>query len=293
MKKILQWFAVLSLTLTTVACNTAPGDNAARPFGTTNRMYDQNTIPNDTNNGYYGVTGNRVGGVTGFGGVNNYGDGGFRGYTNNYSYYQRYGVAGTGNGYGTMNRNTGISQFARDGQYGRGPVAQMNRQQIGHARVNARDLQGQGMAAQNAQIYVDRNALAQLVANVVASVPGINSASVAVTDEEILVGIQTRNNNRNGMGNNMGNIGNNTNGNRMGKGNNTQQNLLNAAKKSAISVSPSYYKVFVTGDNRLFTRINRLGTWNMNNFNNMNGNGNQTPQNEEVDRLIKDMGGKS
>ncbi len=285
MKKILQWFAVLSLTLTTVACNfnTAPGENAA-PYGTTNRMYDQNTIPYDTRTGY-DVTGNRVGGVTGFGGINNYGYRDNRGY-NNYSYYQRYGAAGN-TGYGTMNRNTGISQFARDGQYGRGPVAEMNRQQIGHARVNARELQGRGTAARNTHIYVDRDVLAQLVANVVASVPGINSASVAVTDEEILVGIQTGNNNRNG---NMANMGNNA----IGRdNNNNKQNLLSAAKKSAISVSPSYFKVYVTADNRLFTRINRLGTWNMNNLNTMNGNGNQSPQNDEVNRLIQDMRGKS
>ncbi|MBO8171802.1 MAG: YhcN/YlaJ family sporulation lipoprotein [Bacillaceae bacterium] len=263
MKKVLTWVAVFSLVLVAAACNNAAApDNTngnVTPYGANNGLYDQDNMANNYAN-RYGVnnpTGTRYGTYTPYGNraadypINQYNTGNMVG--------DRYGV----------NNN---SLYKPDNA--RGNQGQAN-SQIGRARVNANNIQ-RGMGIRNTAIYVDRNLLAQLVSNVVASTAGAGTVTTVVTDEEIFVAI---NNNRNMMNNNNGNRANNQNQN-----NQNQNNLVRSAKMAAASVSPAYYKVYVTTDNRLFTRINRLGNMNNTGLNQLN---------DEIDRLIRDMGGET
>lgn len=111
------------------------------------------------------------------------------------------------------------------------------------------------------QVYVDRDALARAVGNVTASCPGVQRSTVLVTDEEIFVGL-------------------NTNG----------QNAAEAKKQArmnAMSVSPRYYKVYVTDNARDIQEITRVASLTNNTMGVRSVDGNQ------LNSLIKRMGGKT
>lgn len=111
------------------------------------------------------------------------------------------------------------------------------------------------------QVYVDRDALARAVGNVTASCPGVQRSTVLVTDEEIFVGL-------------------NTNG----------QNAAEAKKQArmnAMSVSPRYYKVYVTDNARDIQEITRVASRTNNTMGVRSVDGNQ------LNSLIKRMGGKT
>lgn len=111
------------------------------------------------------------------------------------------------------------------------------------------------------QVYVDRDALARAVGNVTASCPGVQRSTVLVTDEEIFVGL-------------------NTNG----------QNAAEAKKQArmnAMSVSPRYYKVYVTDNARDIQEITRVASRTNNTM------GVRSVDGDQLNSLIKRMGGKT
>lgn len=120
----------------------------------------------------------------------------------------------------------------------------------GYATYTKRDMNAQ----QASTFYVDRNVLARAVSTVVTSIPGVEKANVLVTDEDIFVGLP-------GVKN---------------------KSTLNKAKLSAWSISPRYYKIYVTGDHKVINQVNKLvnqtGSKNLNleQFDQILSNGNLT-----------------
>jgi len=130
---------------------------------------------------------------------------------------------------------------------------------MGYATIDRNHLQ---TASHANQVYVDRDALARAVGNVTASCPGVQRSTVLVTDKEIFVGL-------------------NTNGQNAGE-------AKKQAKMNAMSVSPRYYKVYVTNNARDIQEITRVAS------NTKHTMGTRATTNEHhVNALIKRMGGKT
>lgn len=98
--------------------------------------------------------------------------------------------------------------------------------QYGWASYSKRDMNIQ----QANTFYVDRNVLARAISTVVTSVPGIDRASVLVTDEDIFIGVP-------GV---------------------TDVATLNKAKLSAWSMSPRWYKIYITGNKGMIDQVSAL-----------------------------------
>jgi hypothetical protein len=105
-------------------------------------------------------------------------------------------------------------------------VRSSNTRSYGFAKYHKTDMNIQ----QANTFYVDRNVLARAVSTVVTSIPGIEQSTVLVTDEDVFVGVP----------------------------NVTDTSLLNKAKLSAYSISPRYYKIFVTGNKQTIEHIESL-----------------------------------
>lgn len=119
---------------------------------------------------------------------------------------------------------------------------------------------GNGNLGNLSQIYVDRDALARLVAQVTAGVPGCQSSQVLVSDEEIFVGLTPQQNQ-------------NTN------------TMVDQARMNAEAVAPGYYKVYCTTNQGLIDQMSRLaGT-----STNVNANGYQGDR--QVEQLVRQFGG--
>lgn len=164
--------------------------------------------------------------------------------------------AGGGNGYTTT---TGIRNYS--GNNGRTSIysdrhmttASANQNQYGFSYLDGTQVRNDANVA--TRVYVDRNALAHAVGSVTASVPGVNSSTVLVTDEEVFVGLQT-----NGQ-------------------NNTQ--IKSQARLSALSVAPRYYKVYLTDNPQMVSEMSRVASQSTNTAN----------QDQNVENLVRRFGG--
>lgn len=108
-------------------------------------------------------------------------------------------------------------------------------------------------------VFVDRDALAKAVGNVTASCPGVLRSTVLVTDEEIFVGLHTQGVDRN--------------------------TAKKQAKMNAESVSPRYYKVYVTDNPNDVREIARVAS------RSSNVNVARTEDAKSIETLVKRMGG--
>lgn len=150
-----------------------PAGNTGNYFGWntpgTNRFYnagtgaDNTAFGNDRTDGYYGMTSN-----------NN----GFRG-------MRDFNIFDDGNG---NRNNTYYGPLSVYRNRGMGTLGANNVSNIGYANISSSNLRSNAVN----QVYVDRDALARAVGNVTASVPGVQSSTVLVTDEEIFVGLNSR-----------------------------------------------------------------------------------------------------
>lgn len=146
------------------------------------------------------------------------------------------GMRQNGQTYQSLYRTTGIRPNGvgvTEGAASGGRNGTTNMTQMGYVRVNSNDLRNGAMN----NIYVDRDALAQIVGNVTAGVPGVIRSTVLVTDEEVFVGLDIANDNR-------------------------QQaaSIVKKAKMNAWSVSPRYYRVFVTDQRETINELSRIAS---------------------------------
>ena len=162
------------------------------------------------------------------------------------------GIRGVGPVYTGVNQS--IYQKRAWNRAGAG-VMQAGVPRFGYVRTDRQQVR---TAAAN-NVYVDRNALAQAVGNVTSSCPGVQRSTVLVTDEEVFVGLNTAGADA--------------------------LTAKNQAQMNAMSVSPRYYKVYVTDNPNDIQEIARVAsrTSNLHNA--------RTDETASIDTLIKRMGG--
>lgn len=168
------------------------------------------------------------------------------------------GNAGTlGTTFGTNARNGMNHSIYQKGAWNRGGagVMQTGMPHMGYVQTDRQDMQ----TASANNVYVDRDALAQAVGNVTASCPGVQRSTVLVTDEEIFVGLDTRGADA--------------------------KTAKHQAKMNAMSVSPRYYKVYVTDNQNDIQEIARVAS------RSSNVQTARTQDAASIDTLIKRMGG--
>lgn len=113
---------------------------------------------------------------------------------------------------------------------------------------------------QMANSYVDREALAQSVGNVSASVPGVNTATVLVTDREILVGITPA-------------------------GGDVKATKAKV-RMNAMSVSPRWYKVYVTENQQTINQLKQFSA-------DIRRGMGTAEENQRINQLVQSISGKT
>ncbi|MDQ0338172.1 hypothetical protein J2S00_000956 [Caldalkalibacillus uzonensis] len=108
-----------------------------------------------------------------------------------------------------------------------------------------------------AQTYIDRQLLADTIAQVLVGLPDVETATVLVTDEECLIGYTA---------------------NRQG------EEIEQQVEMSALSAAPRWYKVYATDDPRLTDHIRQIANEYTRNFDPEN-------LNNEVNALVEQLGG--
>ena len=244
--------------------NRANGNNGTN--GNNNQFFgltvDEDRNNNNNNNrrdGMYGWGANGNGGY-GTAGIGLNGNG-YNTFTNGTRPYHAFddGRAGTfaDGRTGTFTHGAAGTHSIYQNQNNRGMGAmQTGMTRLGYSQTNSNQIRTNGMD----NVYVDRDALAQAVSNVTASCPGVQRSTVLVTDEEILVGLNTSGNNA--------------------------KTSVKQAKQNALSVAPRYYKVYVTTDandiQEMISTASRSSNVSSARTDGMN-----------IDGLIKRMGGKT
>ncbi|WP_186380516.1 YhcN/YlaJ family sporulation lipoprotein [Brevibacillus brevis] len=136
-------------------------------------------------------------------------------------------------------------------------VMQTGMPHMGYAQTDRQHMK----TASVTNVYVDRDALAKAVGNVTASCPGVQRSTVLVTDKEVFVGVHTQ-----------------------GADAHTAKKQ---AKMNAESVSPRYYKVYVTDNPNDIQEIARVAS------RSSNVSTARTEDAKSIETLIKRMGGTS
>ncbi|WP_407649400.1 YhcN/YlaJ family sporulation lipoprotein [Brevibacillus composti] len=167
-----------------------------------------------------------------------------------------------GTGAGTMGNRTGTAGVTGFGPGGVGGAGGAGTGANGGAGFGAG--MGAGAGATNGgyganNVYVDRQALARAVGNVAVSCPGVDRATVLVTDEEVFVGLNTQGPNA--------------------------RTAKNQARANALSVTPRYYKVYVTDNPQHIDEISRVAS------RTTNGPVIRAEDTRQFDALVKRMGG--
>ncbi|TKI59074.1 sporulation protein [Brevibacillus antibioticus] len=136
-------------------------------------------------------------------------------------------------------------------------VMQTGMPRMGYAQTDRQHMR----TASVTNVYVDREALAKAVGNVTASCPGVQRSTVLVTDKEVFVGVHTQ-----------------------GADAHTAKKQ---ARMNAESVSPRYYKVYVTDNPNDIQEIARVAS------RSSNVSTARTEDAKSIDTLVKRMGGTS
>jgi len=288
MKKTWLYSAVAGIALVASAC----GNNAS----------DYNRSNGTTTQNFAGGPGGVFDSTTRS--TNFYPNGYTAGSMRNYSAFNGTGMRGAGAGSGMFGGggDTGMSLYRSGGMTmagtGQNGAGMSRMEQMGYFRVDRNAMQTNSTAAN--QVYLDRNALAQIVGNVTASCPGVNASTVLVTDEEVFVGLDIdQNNAASGQtgGQNAGTAGGRTGGetnyqaNGGTLGNQTMAQTVKAqARMNAMSVCPRYYKVYVTDDQQMIDELTRIASTTHYTYGN-GVNDNQLNTERTIDSLVSRMGG--
>ncbi|MDA8353086.1 MAG: YhcN/YlaJ family sporulation lipoprotein [Firmicutes bacterium] len=83
-------------------------------------------------------------------------------------------------------------------------------------------------------VYFSRSALAKQISNLSTRLPQVDDATVVVTDDKVLIGVKS------------------------GKGK-VSDKILHEVRRTAWSLTPRYYRVYVTGDPEVRNQLNRIG----------------------------------
>lgn len=285
MKKTWLYPAIAGIALLASACANNAAPNYTQPNGTTTNQAAPNVsgmdglnVRNNDGMGTRGYDGMHVRNGMGLGNTTGVRDGlypktntnvnNYNAYTNGTRPYHAFpdgtGNAGTlgitpgANGLNGTNARNGMNHsIYQKGAWNRGGagVMQTGMPHMGYVQTDRQRMQ----TASANNVYVDRDALAQAVGNVTASCPGVQRSTVLVTDEEIFVGLDTRGADA--------------------------KTAKHQAKMNAMSVSPRYYKVYVTDNQNDIQEIARVAS------RSSNVQTARTQDAASIDTLIKRMGG--
>lgn len=108
--------------------------------------------------------------------------------------------------------------------------------QIGFSRQKGREVYNatDGGAVPGPDVYINRSALARQISFLSTKLPRVDDATVVVTDDKVLIGVKADN----------GKISDKT---------------LYEVRRTAWSLTPRYYKVYVTRDGAVRNELNRIG----------------------------------
>lgn len=315
MKKHWLYSTIAGIALLATACGNNAAPNTTHRYGTTsydgaNYSYgDYMTRSNNLVGGYSGTMGTRHNGTYGTG-SNNTAFGvdrttGYYGATSNNTAFRGAGYGATGygttglgmNGYGSPAGTYSTRSYGTDGTYGIRAGDQANYRMntsiyksgtngtlTGHGyhmrTAGTQGHTGTGTHAYNhmgyarmdvnyvrtnrdalSQFHVDRDALAQVVGNVTCSVPGVSTSTVLVTDEEIFVGVNME-----------------------GK---HAKSAKPKVRMNATSVSPRYFKVYVTDNKDMIDEMTRIYS------RSSNVNVASPHEDRQIDNLIRSFGGST
>lgn len=231
--------------------NNAALGGARTNYGTYGTGANNTAFGVDRTTGYYGATSNNAG---------------FRG-----SIYNSTGIGpiGTG-GYGTTgtysiraadraNYRMTESMYKDGGVHTAGTTGDNRSHHLGYAKMDV-NYQRTNHDHLN-RYYVDRDVLAQVVGNVSTSVPGISNTTVLVTDEEIFVGCRVEGPHA--------------------------KSALAKVRMNATSVSPRWFKVYVTDNQQMTDEMTRIYT------RSSNVNVRSPHEDRQIDNLIRGFGGST
>nr|WP_216621056.1 YhcN/YlaJ family sporulation lipoprotein [Brevibacillus borstelensis] len=266
--------AVAGIALLTSACANNAAPDANRPNGTTVNqaaprlfnadkagVYDNAPgLPDNARTNFPYTNANRPAGIAGTTRGTVFGDTGYNGGINSYNAF-------TDNGMRPLNRAGTNNQSIYRTNQGAGTMATNTMPHMGYAQAHRADMQAAGVGGANGtgfggganNVFVDRDALARAVGNVTVSCPGVDRSTVLVTDEEVFVGLNTQ-----------------------GPDGRTAKDQ---ARMNAMSVSPRYYKVYVTDNQQDIDEISRIAS------RTSNGPVTRAEDTRQIDALIKRMGG--
>lgn len=155
------------------------------------------------------------------------------------------------------------SNFGDPSHNGNGP-----NNKVGYVRYSADNFQNttNNNGTNNPQgiAYIDRTILAEHIASLVTQLPRVKEATVLVTDDYVFIGVDTP------------------------KGKKLDQSTVREARRTAMSATPRFYKIYVTEDSNLRKRIDQLGGQ-LQNGNNTDG----VSVDRNLERLLRDLGDKT
>ncbi|PTM57677.1 YhcN/YlaJ family sporulation lipoprotein [Desmospora activa] len=129
--------------------------------------------------------------------------------------------------------NNEALDFVSDGRRPQGKRFNM----IGYSRQSGNELYNatDGGAVPGPDVYIDRTVLARQIAFLTNKLPKVDETAVLVTDDQVLIGVK-------------------------GKEEKPDENTLYEAKRTALSLTPRYFKINVTGDPEAREQIIRIGS---------------------------------
>lgn len=107
--------------------------------------------------------------------------------------------------------------------------------EIGFVRYNQGDTRTTDRGVRRPDVTVDRNTLASQIGYLVTAYPQISDAVVLVTDDVVFVGVEDA------------------------EGKKLDAKTVDQVRRTALSVTPRYYRVRVTDDDHLLRRITEIG----------------------------------
>lgn len=107
---------------------------------------------------------------------------------------------------------------------------------LGYSRQNGNEMYNatDGGSVPGPDVYIDRNVLARHIAFLTTKLPQVDDAAVLVTDDQVFIGVS-------------------------GSEGTPDEDTLYETKRTALSLTPRYFKIHVTGDPQLKGQIMNMG----------------------------------
>jgi hypothetical protein len=160
--------------------------------------------------------------------------------------------------YRDSNTKTRFGDKIRDNIGGKESSLGQGQNEIGFFKYNPKHYYGKKLGP---DIIIDRPLLAKHIAHLVTLLPHIEETTALVTDDHVFIGIKTKNNR-------------------------LESKVIREAKRTAESITPRYFKIHVTHNKTLESKINEIGI-------RMRGNTGVEGVKGDLEQLLREMGDKT